>query len=101
MTWSENDFFAAFKDAGMLDEAVFVGTDGTEHRTDVGFVRPDELLLNEMVHITQYQIEYESATLPGLRDGSEIVIVGKKYSVQGKPLAQANGFYSIAGLIKK
>lgn len=100
MSWSDDDFFDAFKEAGMLDEAEFTDANGKVHCAAVGFNRPDALLLNEMVQVTQFQIEYEAGSFPGLKSDSIIKVKGKEYSVQGKPMALGNGSFIVAGLNK-
>jgi len=98
--WSEEDFFAAFEEAGMLTDALYTPSLGDARTVKVGFAQPDTLLLNEMVQVAQYQIEYETAVMPDLADGESIVIGGETYLVRGEPQKKGDGYYSTAELIK-
>lgn len=107
MSFGEEEFFEAFADAGMLDVAEYTDTSGTVHRAPVGFTRPDALMSNEMVQIAAYQIEYETAKLPGLSDGALIKLFGEQhaaagtpYKVAGNPMKQGNAYFTIADLTR-
>ena len=100
MSWSEEDFFAAFSDAGMLSDAVYQPAAGDPVPVSVGFSQPDALLLNEMVKITQYQIEYETAAMPALQDGETITIGATAYTVTGTPEKKGDGYFSTAEVLK-
>ena len=101
MSWSEEDFFAAFDDAGMLSAATYQPAVGAAVSVKVGFSQPDTLLLNEMVQVSQYQIEYETATMPDLDDGESITIGVDAYKVRGIPQKKGDGFFSTVELIKQ
>ena len=66
----------------------------------VGFAKPDELLLDEMVKVSRTEIEYETASMPDLDDGDTIRIGVDNYTVRGAPKKKADGYFSTAELIK-
>ncbi|SNT28918.1 hypothetical protein SAMN06265795_12238 [Noviherbaspirillum humi] len=94
MSWSEEDFFAAFSDAGMLTAAVYQPAIGNPVPLQVGFVQPDVLLLDERVQASQVEIEFETARAPLMRQGDTIVIGNDVYRVRGTPTKKADGYFS-------
>ncbi len=100
MSWSEEDFFEAFSDAGMLVEALYQPSIGDAVTVKVGFVQPDALLMSEMVQATQYHIEFETSVMPNLRSGEWLTISGNQYKVRGAPEKKADGFFSTVELAR-
>jgi hypothetical protein len=97
VAWSEEDFFSAFDDAGMLVDAY---RDGYANPVKVGFAQPTDLLLNEMVQVSKYEIEYETAVMPNLVANERLTINGTVYRVATDPEKKGNGFFSTVELIK-
>ncbi len=95
MGWNSDVFFPAFKRAGMLSGAEYVPTSGPAVPFDVDFRRPDQVVLDGMVHTTDYSIEYQSADITLQRD--DIVRVdGVTYKVRQTPAAKGDGTFVIA-----
>ena len=61
MGFDASVFWPAFKAAGMVDVAVHQPPNGVAVAFDVGFKRPDQVVLDGMVHSTDYSIEYQAA----------------------------------------
>lgn len=83
----------------MLEEAVFRPAGGNDIPFDVGFKRPDQIVLDGIVHSTDYSIEYQSADVT-LQRGDVISILGGQYSVRQTPQAKGDGFFMTALLEK-
>lgn len=99
--FNQNIFWAAFGRAGMLVDAVYQPTSGPAGAVKVGFVEPDVLLMSEMVQAAQTRIEYETATMPDLKNGESITIGTDAYKVRGIPQKKGDGFFSTVELIKQ
>lgn len=99
MAWNSSAFWPAFKRAGMLDIATFQPLNGPAFDADVEFRRPDQVLLDGMVHSTDYSIEYQAADLP-LKRGDMVQILGAAYKVRQTPAAKGDGTFVIAQLEK-
>ncbi|HEY9145262.1 MAG TPA: hypothetical protein VIN36_01120 [Thiobacillus sp.] len=89
----------AFKQAGMLDEAVYQPPAGPAVPFDVSFSRPDQVVLDGMVHSTDYSIEYQGADIE-LQRGYMLQIAGAAYKVRQTPAAKGNGTFYVAALEK-
>jgi len=88
-------FWPAFKDAGMLDVATARPTDAPPFDFDVGFKRPDQVVLDGMVHTTDYSIEYQAVDAQ-LRRGDIVAVDGIDYKVRQAPKANRDGRFIIA-----
>lgn len=95
MSFGADVFWPAFKDAGMLEVAVHQPLNGVAVSFDVGFSRPDNIVLDGMVHTTDYSIEYQAADV-GLKRGDVLRILGVDYKVRQTPKAKADGSFFIA-----
>lgn len=99
MSWSDDDFFPAFEDEGMLTEVHYQPPAGDVVTFMAGFQQPDEILLDGMVHSTGYSIEYQSADIELKRNF--LVLVGTvQYRVRQPPVAKGDGSYMTALLEK-
>jgi hypothetical protein len=99
MGWRADVFFPAFKNAGMLVEAVLTPPAGAQVAFDVDFRRPDQVLLDGMVHSTGYSIEYQAADVT-LKFGDILTLDGGAYKVNQPPSAKGDGYFVIAQLEK-
>jgi len=99
MSWSTDDFFEAFNDEGMLQEAVYHAPGGDVPVT-VGFSQPDSLVLTDMVQSTEYVIEFQTADMPSLAMGETITIGEATYKVRRNPEKQLDGTFSQVLLTK-
>lgn len=99
MPFQADVFWPAFKLAGMLDEAVYQPADGAAVPFDVGFTRPDTVVLDGMVHSTDYSIEYQGADIE-LKRGYVLQISGGTYKVRQTPNAKGDGTFYVAALEK-
>ena len=99
MSWDTARFWSAFQRAGMLDIATFQPASGPALDVDVEFRRPDQVLLDGMVHSTDYSIEYQAADLPFKR-GDMVQILAAAYKIRQTPTAKGDGTFVIAQLEK-
>jgi hypothetical protein len=97
MSFGADVFWPAFKQAGMLDVAVYQPPNGVAVPFDVGFSRPDQVVLDGMVHTTDYSIEYQAADIE-LQRGYVLRIDGVDYKVRQKPQAKDDGTFYVASL---
>ncbi len=101
MSFGADVFWPAFKLAGMLDEATYQPLGGGPAVPfDVSFSRPDQVVLDGMVHSTDYSIEYQSADIV-LKRGNAVQIAGEgEFTVRQTPMAKGDGTFVIAPLEK-
>lgn len=99
MSFDSSVFWPAFKQAGMLDEAVHQPVGGPAVAFDVSFARPDQVVLDGMVHSTDYSIEYQGADI-GLQRGYVLQLAGGTYKVRQTPTAKGDGTFYVAALEK-
>lgn len=83
----------------MLDSALHQPDTGPLIDFDVGFQRPGQVVLEGMVHTTDYSIEYQSADIE-LKRGAVVTILGDAYKVRQTPIAKGDGAFVIALLEK-
>lgn len=101
MTFDAAIFWPAFAAAGMLTEAVYMPAGGGQMPVQVGFVRPEALLLGDMVQVEQTRIEYETSAMPDLAHGESINIGAVAYTVRGEPEKKGDGYFSTAELVMR
>jgi len=92
-------FWSAIQDAGMLDDASYQPPVGDLVVFSGGFKRPDQVVLDGVVHTTDYSIEY-LATDVELKRGFIITVDGAQYKVRQAPMAKGDGGFFIAMLDK-
>lgn len=97
MGFDASVFWPAFKGAGMLDVAVYQPLNGVAVPFDVSFSRPDEIVMDGMVHTTDYTIEYQAGDIE-LQRGHVLRIKGVDYKVRQTPKAKGDGTFVIAML---
>lgn len=95
MGFDPSVFWPAFKQAGMLDVATYQGPIGPALDFDVGFKRPDQVVLDGMVHTTDYSIEYMASAVE-LKRGFIITVEGVQYKVRQTPKANGDGEFVTA-----
>ena len=83
----------------MLDVATYQGPIGPALDFDVGFKRPDQVVLDGMVHTTDYSIEYMASAVE-LKRGFIITVAGVQYKVRQTPMANGNGEF-VTALLEK
>lgn len=99
MTFDATVFWSSFKAAGMLTEVTLRPTQGGAVTFDAGFKRPDQVVLDGMVHSTDYTIEYQRADVD-IKRGTLIEIDGEAYKVRQTPNTKGDGTFSVAILEK-
>lgn len=92
------EFFPALSAHGLLKCACYTPPSGPAWRFDVGFTRPDELLLSDQIQSTEYVIEYEAARAPQLDVDALLSIGDVVYRVRSKPRAKGDGSFLTAAL---
>lgn len=83
----------------MLDEASYQPPVGDLVRFAGGFKRPDQVVLDGVVHTTDYSIEY-MATDVELKRGFIITVDDVQYKVRQAPIAKGDGGFFVAALDK-
>jgi hypothetical protein len=99
MTFDSSVFWPVFAAAGMLVDAAYQPPVGPLIIFKAGFNRPDQVVLDGMVHSTDYTIEYQRADVE-LKRGALIEIEGEAYKVRQTPNAKGDGTFSVATLEK-
>lgn len=75
--WDESVFLPAFVAAGMTKRATVSPGGGSEVVVDVLYSKPDARLAGGAVQSTQHTIEFESESLPDLREADPVAIDGE------------------------
>lgn len=83
----------------MLDEAIYLPAGGPGVTFDVGFSRPDQVVLDGAAHTTSYSIEYQASDVT-LTRSSIVKVLGGTYEVSEPPRARGSGNFFIAYLEK-
>ncbi len=98
MQWDNRLFDEAFDRAGLREqvEPVVGGVPDTPFQAR--FDRPQEIMLDEQIHTTDYSIEYAHHECPSLDAGDAVVIGGVAYNVIQPPRRQGDGYYAVAQL---
>ncbi|MHC0506399.1 head-tail joining protein [Achromobacter aegrifaciens] len=94
MEWDNSVFNEAFDAVGLREPALLLDTEpptGFQVRLN----RP-QVIDGEMVHSTDYEIEYTTADVPGLTYHSRIQIDQVEYRVRQQPTAVGDGYWSLA-----
>lgn len=94
--WDNSLFDEAFDAAGLRVTATLVK--GGRHDFQARFERPQQIMLDEQVHTTNYSIEYTTGDVPEVRRGDQVEIAGQTYRVVQPPVAQGDGYWTIAEL---
>ena len=99
MTFGEGIFWSAFKAAGFLLEAEYVPPSGPPVPFDVGYTRPDQIVMDGAAHTTDHTIEYQAADVTLTRN-SVVRVAGQTFKVAEPPRARGTGEFFIAILDK-
>lgn len=91
----EGELWDAMRDAGMLKLATFE-VPAIPDPVWVGATFNEDLDVDSMAHQTLYEIEYQTADVPGLVAGGAFVIGGKRFTVQYRPMSKGTGHFSKA-----
>jgi hypothetical protein len=95
MTFDSSLFWPVFKATGMLTEVAYQPPAGALVIFDAGYSRPDQVVLDGMVHSTDHTIEYQRADVDLKRD--ELVDIGGiSFRVRQTPLTRGDGTFSVA-----
>ena len=89
--------FPALRAAGLLDAGRFTVGATVYDDVSVGFRMPGEVDFDGMAR-RDYEVEYETAKVPGLAMGHLVRVKGRDFKVLASPLAVGDGFYSVAKL---
>jgi hypothetical protein len=92
--------FKAFKGSGMLEAAVYQPASGSPVPFDVQWVRPEQLLLGDQVQSTEYEIEFETASVPRIAKGVPIQVGATLYRARAPAQTQGDGYFSRCALEK-
>ncbi len=83
----------------MLTTATYHPPAGEPIDFDTGFSRPDQVVLDGMVHSTDYTIEYQRADIELKRD-YVLDIESVAYRVRQTPMTKGDGTFAVAILEK-
>jgi len=97
MSFGADVFWPAFRAAGMLERAEFHPASGSVVEFDVGFSRPDQVVLDGVALTTSYSIEYQASDVTLARD-SIVKVQGQSFKVSEPPRARGSGEFYIAYL---
>lgn len=102
--WTTAHFWAEFEDAGMLVDCTFLLPGGRVTRTvKVGYTQPDDMPFAG-TRSTQHMIEYQTADMPDLKEGDELLVNGVTFKVREAsfvdPEGGSNGFFRKALLTR-
>lgn len=99
--FNNDEFFAAFKQHGLLVNVVYDPLDGTGPVTfQAGFKQPAELMLTEGMSSDEYQLELHASSSPTLEEGAEISINGDIYKLRSNPRRRGDGAFTVVALTK-
>ena len=94
-------FWPEFDAAGMLTEIECRHvSSGKEDPFKAMFNSPDTVVMDGMMHATDYCIEYQTRDVV-LARGDQLIISGNEYHVRQTPKTESDGFFAIALLDKK
>lgn len=96
--WDNSLFDEAFDAAGIRVKATLLK--GGQPDFQVRFERPQQIMLDDQVHTTSYSIEYTTSAAPPISMDDQIRIGGETYRVVQPPVAQGDGYWTIAELEK-
>lgn len=99
MSFHAERFWSAFQGVGMLDEASYQPPVGDLVVFSGGFKRPDQVVLDGLVHTTDYSIEY-MASVVELKRGFIITVDGMQYKVRQAPVGNGDGEF-VTALLEK
>jgi hypothetical protein len=98
---SSESFFASFQKAGFLKPASWTPSGGGgPYTANVRFTSPDAEILTGTVVAADYQIEYVTSQLPGLKEGETVVVASVSYKVRTPPTKILDGTVARASLKK-
>lgn len=97
MEWDNSVFDEAFEAVGLREPALLLDTEPPVP-FKVRFDRPQVIDEGDLVHSTDYEIEYTTADVPDLAYQSQVEIGGVRYRVRQEPTAVGDGFWSRAML---
>ena len=92
---AEGELWDALRDAGMLKQATFE-VPAIPDKVWVGATFNEDLDVDSMAHQALYEIEYQTADVPGLTQGGILVIGVKRFKVQYRPMSKGTGHFSKA-----
>lgn len=94
--WDNSLFDDAFDAAGLRVTATLLKSGRPQFQ--VRFEQPQRIMLDDQVHTTDYTIEYTTADVPEISLNDRIEIDGVTYRVIQPPVAQGDGYWTIAQL---
>lgn len=97
MAFDTTRFFPAFARAGMLTEVAVTSGTSAGLIIQAGYEQPSQIVLDGMVHSTDYSIEYQTADA-SLKRGDGVTIDGINFRLKQKPEQTGNGAFSKASL---
>lgn len=94
--WDNSLFDEAFDVAGLRVTATLLKGDHPQFK--VRFEQPQQIMLDDQVHTTNYSIEYTTHDVPAIEWDDRIEIAGVTYRVIQPPVTQGDGYWTIAEL---
>lgn len=96
MTWDNRLFDEAFDAVGLREEVTLVKGTLPCPPFRAKFDRPQQILLDDQIHTTDYTIEFTTADCPMLGMDDQVAILGVVYSVKQPPVMQGDGYWTVA-----
>lgn len=101
MAWDNSLFDEAFDAAGIREEVTLYRGGLPLPSFRARFDRPQQIMLDDQIHTTDYTIEYTTADCPDLEMDDEVDILDVTYTVKEPPVIQGDGHWTIALLEPK
>lgn len=91
---------SAFDQVGLREEVLVLGAGDPPPSFRAKFEQPQQIVIQDQVHDTDYSVEYTTADVPRLKVGALLEIRGASYRVKLPPVMLGDGHWSIAELEK-
>lgn len=97
MLWDNSLFDAAFDAVGLRETVTLMK--GMPFPTfQARFDRPQQIMLDDQIHTTDYSIEYTTGDVPAILYDDQVQVGGVTYRVKQAPTMLGDGHWSVAQL---
>jgi len=94
--WDNARFDEAFDAVGLRETVQVLNASFPPFKAR--FDRPQQIIVGDQIHTTDYAIEYTTSDAPGLAYDNQLSILDVVYRVKQPPVAQGDGYWTIAQL---
>lgn len=96
MTWDNSLFDEAFDAVGLRETVTLLKSMAPNPTFQARFDRPQQIMLDDQIHTTDYSIEYTTADVPEIYMDDLLAIGGVVYRVKQPPVVTGNGHWTVA-----